>query len=429
MIATKNEGYAEMTFNNIKTGVKSLQCETTKVFNCLIGVVKLIERHGVSIDHMLQEVVNALPPSWQYPEVTCGRITFKNKEYTTPNFKISKWPLIANIIIDDKKVGSVEIYYRENMPNIDEGPFFKEERLLIDTVAENIGNALERIQLKHFVQEKVKELSCLYMITKLIEKHSTETDKILQGVVVILTESLLYPEITRVRIILDREEYVTENFSVSQWKQHKDIIVGNHTIGVLEVYYLEEMPFDEEPFLKEEYLLITSVAERIGRTIARIRAEHQLKVERSALESKNVALHELVEMVQREKDYVGVSIQSNVDKIIMPIIYAIENEIPQSQLVYVELLKKNLKEIASPFINTISNKYSSLTPVEIQICDLIKNGFVTKDIARIREISTATVNRHREHIRKKLGISNQKINLTTYLNSFIKKDGVVKRPI
>jgi len=193
--------------------------------------------------------------------------------------------------------------------------------------------------------------------------------------------------------------------------------VGNHKIGVLEVYYLEKIPFEEESFLKEEHLLITSVAERIGRTIARIRAEHQLKVERSSLESKNVALHELVEMVQREKDYVGLSIQTNVDKIIMPIIYAIENEIPHNQLGYVKLLKKNLKEITSPFINKISDKYSSLTPVEIQICDLIKNGFVTKDIARIRGISSATVNRHREHIRKKLGISNQKINLTTYLNS------------
>lgn len=403
-----------------KTEVENAQCEKTKVLNCLIGVVKLIERHKDSIEQMLPGVINLLRPSWQYPEITCCRVTFIDKEYTTPNFKFSQWSLIADIVIDGEKVGTVEVYYRKKMPAIDEGPFFKEERLLIDTVAENLGHALERIQLKHFLQKRVKELSCLYRITKLIEKHSTAIDKILQGVVGILTESLQYPEITRVRIVIENEEYSTENFSISQWRQDKDIIVGNHKIGVLEVYYLEEIPMiDGGPFLKEEQLLITAVAERIGRTIERIRAEQQLKVERFALENKNVALYELVEMIQKEKDYVGISIQTNVDKIIMPIIYAIENDIPQSQLGYVKLLKKHLKEIASPFINNISKKYSSLTPVEIQICDLIKSGFVTKDIAKIRGISVATVNRHREHIRKKLGISNQKINLTTYLNSFI----------
>lgn len=403
-----------------KTGLDNSQCKKTKVLNCLTGLVKLIDRHKDSIDKLLQGVIETLSPACQYPEITCCRVTFTDKEYTTPNFKFSKWYLISDILIDGEKVGSIEIYYKKSMPDIDEGPFLNEERLLIDTVAVNIGHALERIHLKHSLQKRVKELSCLYRITKLIEKHSTATDKILQGVVGILNESLQYPEITCVRIVIDNEEYSTENFSTSQWRHDKDIIVGNHKIGVLEVYYLEEISIiDGGPFLKEEQLLITAVTERIGRTIERIRAEHHLKVERTALENKNVALYELVEMIQQEKDYVGVSIQTNIDKIVMPIIFALENETPHSQLGYVTLLKKHLTEVVSPFINTISTKYSSLTPVEIQICDMIKNGFVTKDIAKIRGISTATVNRHREHIRKKLGISNQKINLTTYLNSYI----------
>jgi len=57
--------------------------------------------------------------------------------------------------------------------------------------------------------------------------------------------------------------------------------------------------------------------------------------------------------------------------------------------------------------------------VEIQICDYIKNGFSTKDIAQLRGIAIATVSRHREHIRKKLNLTNKKINLVTYLNNFM----------
>jgi DNA-binding CsgD family transcriptional regulator len=57
-----------------------------------------------------------------------------------------------------------------------------------------------------------------------------------------------------------------------------------------------------------------------------------------------------------------------------------------------------------------------LTPVEVQTCNMIKNGLSTKEIAKLRGISPATVSRHREHIRKKLGITNKKVNLATYLN-------------
>jgi DNA-binding CsgD family transcriptional regulator len=101
----------------------------------------------------------------------------------------------------------------------------------------------------------------------------------------------------------------------------------------------------------------------------------------------------------------------------MPILNALALEVPKVQRKYVELLRGNLEEITAPFINQLSLKYQSLTPTEIKICSMIRNGMRTKEIAEIQGVSIATINRHREHIRRKLKITNSEANLITYLQA------------
>jgi len=101
----------------------------------------------------------------------------------------------------------------------------------------------------------------------------------------------------------------------------------------------------------------------------------------------------------------------------MPILQALALQLPPAQIKYVEMLQTNLEEITSPFISHLSNSYHSLTPTEITICNMIRNGLRTKEIAQIRGVSTATINRHREHIRRKLKVTNSDVNLATYLQS------------
>jgi DNA-binding CsgD family transcriptional regulator len=74
--------------------------------------------------------------------------------------------------------------------------------------------------------------------------------------------------------------------------------------------------------------------------------------------------------------------------------------------------------VISPLANTLSSKYFELTPSEIQTADLIKEGKTSKDIASMLNISPKAVSFHRGNLRKKLGLSNKKINLRTYLQSF-----------
>jgi DNA-binding CsgD family transcriptional regulator len=107
----------------------------------------------------------------------------------------------------------------------------------------------------------------------------------------------------------------------------------------------------------------------------------------------------------------------NVEKILTPILHALTAQLPPAQVKYVEMLRTNLEEITSPFISQLSLAYHAMTPTEIAICNMIRNGMRTKEIAGMRGISEATVNRHREKIRRKLKIANQAVNLATFLQS------------
>jgi len=274
-----------------------------------------------------------------------------------------------------------------------------------------------QMQLEAQLRERIKELDCLYRLTNLIEQHGGALDKILQNTVELLPVSWQYPEIACARIRYQSRVFTSVNFKKTQWRQESPIIISGIVEGMVEVRYLKKMPdLDEGPFLKEERLLIDAVSSRIARAAERINTQKQLQLERQALQDANAALHDALVQSQKEKKMLGLSIQSKVDKIISPIFYAIQAASIPSQLEYLELLKKNLDDIIAPFSEGDNKTLPMLSPVELQISNMIKHGFSTKEIAKVRGISPSTVNRHRESIRRKLGITNSKVNLVSYLS-------------
>ena len=106
-----------------------------------------------------------------------------------------------------------------------------------------------------------------------------------------------------------------------------------------------------------------------------------------------------------------------MNNLIVPIVKKIKQQvIPQGQY-YTELLERKLELITSSLGRKISQAKLKLTPRELEICSLIKNGITNKGIVDLLNISLATVEKHRENIRKKFNISNKKINLSTFLQS------------
>jgi DNA-binding CsgD family transcriptional regulator len=273
--------------------------------------------------------------------------------------------------------------------------------------------------------ERIKELNCMYAMAILAERYSDSIEDFLRNLVNILPPSWQYPQITCARILFDGKIYKSPAFKASKWRQSSRILIYNEPMGEVEVFYLEERPpEDEGPFLREERLLLDAIAEQIGKTAVRISAEQELRelnkqltVERKALQEANAALRAVLQRIEEEKMDIKKNVQANVEKILMPILHALSLELPRSHKKYVEILRTNLEEIASPFINHLSRRFLSLTPTEIKICKLIRNGMRTKEIAQIQGVSMATINRHREHIRGKLDIINRDVNLATYLQS------------
>ncbi|MBI5242077.1 MAG: sensor histidine kinase [Elusimicrobia bacterium] len=110
---------------------------------------------------MIQSIVNLLPASWQYPNVTCARILLEGKVSQTANFAGGVDKQASAIHVHGKKVGVLEVHYLEKMPKSDEGPFLKWERSLLDAIAERIGKIVEHkkaeaeLRLSH---QKLREL-------------------------------------------------------------------------------------------------------------------------------------------------------------------------------------------------------------------------------------------------------------------------------
>lgn len=122
--------------------------ERIKELDCLYGLSKLIEQPEISLEKILEGLTNLVPTSYQYPEITCVKITLGGHLFLTKNFERTNWKQAADIVANKQKVGVIEVYYLEKKPESDEGPFMKEERHLIDTLAERLGGVIERQQVE-----------------------------------------------------------------------------------------------------------------------------------------------------------------------------------------------------------------------------------------------------------------------------------------
>jgi signal transduction histidine kinase len=137
----------------LNQGAQAALRERVKELTCLYGIAQTVERYGTSLDEILNRTVNLLPPAWQYPQITQARILLNEKQYLTPGFKSGLQKQTADIVVKGIKRGYVEVVYTEKKPIIGEGPFLKEERHLIDTVAKELSLIIER---KHSEMDRTK---------------------------------------------------------------------------------------------------------------------------------------------------------------------------------------------------------------------------------------------------------------------------------
>jgi CheY-like chemotaxis protein len=133
-------------------------------------------------------------------------------------------------------------------------------------------------KLAYELGKRVKELDCLYAISQLIDRQGIQLQEILQGTVDLIPSAFLYPGVACARITFDSQEFQTQSYRQTAWRQVADLLVHGQRAGELEVCYLEEKPEAYEgPFLAEEAKLVQTVAERLSRAAEQLRAEEALE--------------------------------------------------------------------------------------------------------------------------------------------------------
>ena len=162
--------------------------------------------------------------------------------------------------------------------------------------------------------------------------------------------------------------------------------------------------------------IITDITERKRAEEALIAAHEQLNVKHLALTEKNIALKEVLNHIEREKKEARIQVAKTVDQVLMPALNRLKRSDGTVNESYFDLVQKGLEELTSES-GGLLKLFSKLSPREVEICNMIKNGYTSQEIADALCISLATVKKHREKVRKKLGLISQNINLASYLKN------------
>jgi len=135
--------------------------ERVKELNCLYSISKLMEDSTTPFEDALQNAVALIPESWRYPEIACARVTVRDKQYTTSNFRETRWRQIAEIHVAGRSAGTTELYYLEEPPGGKEVPFLEEEQALLGAVSELLGRMIERNEAREALRrarQKIEQL-------------------------------------------------------------------------------------------------------------------------------------------------------------------------------------------------------------------------------------------------------------------------------
>jgi hypothetical protein len=134
-----------------------------KELNCLYDISSFRGSSDFSLDGLLQEMVDFIPPACQQPENTCARIIFDGYDFTTKNFVETSWKQSFNITVNNKQIGQLDVYRLEKKTGQKTALFLEEEKTLIGAIAESISRIVER----EWAEAEIRK--CREKIEKLIK--------------------------------------------------------------------------------------------------------------------------------------------------------------------------------------------------------------------------------------------------------------------
>jgi len=513
--------------------------------DCIYAVSNAAIKPDVPFHEIIQSIADKVPLGFQYPELTCARITAGDTVIQTANFRECKFRLEADITLDKKIAGKLEVGCFS--PDLRTGsPFLVEEKKLLEAIIAPIGMVIQQKILSDAIEESEKQHrnlidnaligiyqtnvrgdivymndTCLRMFgyksleearlkgspsryqnqedRKALLEILAQTGQVSNCEVEFVAESGA-PIVALLSAVLDSDvitgmmmditdrkradealrkseslyRLLAENVSDVIWTMDMDLnftyispsvsrfrgidaeralhqplkdVVTHRSYEIIrktleaglarkeqemkepfnsQVLELENVRNDgslgwaevKVSFLRDSQGSPTGIL-GVSRDIThRKEAENELRMKSLRLEEVNTALKVLLE--QREEDRIELEdkILFNVRKLILPYLDTLKKRrLDDEQRTCLDVLETNLKNIVSPFAKRLTSVHEKFTPQEIKVADLIRDGKTVKEIAVSFGVSESAINLHRQHIRQKLGLNNQKINLRTYLLS------------
>jgi DNA-binding CsgD family transcriptional regulator len=142
----------------------------------------------------------------------------------------------------------------------------------------------------------------------------------------------------------------------------------------------------------------------------------ELKVSTKNLEEMNVALDVLWRGKNRQKAEVEKKVMANISQLVGPYLQDLRStKLDERQKAFISMLEANLAEVTSSFLHKLAAADAILTPTELKVANMVKEGKTSKEIARLLNLAIKTIDSHRARIRQKLGIKDKKTNLRTHL--------------
>lgn len=277
------------------------------------------------------------------------------------------------------------------------------------------------------LEERIKELHCLYDISRLFSQRSLHLEGLLREIVEIIPRAWQFPERTCARISHGGREYRSSAYAEQGEAIKEPIPLRKKGHGFVEVACRGEGPqASGGAFLEDERRLLKAIADLLGSIIEKKEAETTLKrtsdeLRRQAveLEHKNIALREIVSQIGLEKKALEDQMRLNIELTVLPLLAKMQSPDVDAEdwRRYLRVAQQNLENATSTFTRKVIEDRVRLSPRELEICNLIKNGLANKEIASLLKLSLQTVERHRHNIRRKLRIDNEKVNLATFLRS------------
>ncbi len=172
------------------------------------------------------------------------------------------------------------------------------------------------------------------------------------------------------------------------------------------------------PSTQSAVMSLLDITERKAAEEALKKRESELEAKSQSLEEANTALKVLLKRMDEDKAVMEEQVLANVKRLVLPHVENLKHlKLDKNQMAHMEIIERHLKDVVSPFLHNLSSSYLDLTPREIQIANLVKEGKTTKEITELLNISATAVDFHRKNLRSKFGIKNKKTNLRSYLAS------------